>query len=97
MNKGPKLQRISKHVWILPFNSPKDRPNLGYILGGEKALAVDAGHSSSHVEDFYNAIRTTLLACTLYTAKLSQGLKRAINWRRSRQKWTQTRTKPSVF
>ena len=58
MNKGPKLQRISKHVWILPFNSPKDRPNLGYILGGEKALAVDAGHSSSHVEDFYNAIRS---------------------------------------
>ena len=58
MNKGPKLQRISKHVWILPFNSPKDRPNLGYILGGEKALAVDAGHSSSHVEDFYNAIQS---------------------------------------
>ena len=49
MNKGPKLQRISKHVWILPFNSPKDRPNLGYILGGEKALAVDAGHSSNAI------------------------------------------------
>ena len=58
MNRGPKLQRISEHVWILPFNSPKDRPNLGYILGDEKALAVDAGHSSSHVEDFYDAIRS---------------------------------------
>lgn len=58
MRIGSKLQRISKHVWILPFNSPKDRPNLGYILGGEKALAVDAGHSSSHVEDFYSAIRS---------------------------------------
>ncbi len=58
MSRGPKLQRISKHVWIFPFNSPKDRPNLGYILGDEKALAVDAGHSSSHVEDFYNAIRS---------------------------------------
>ena len=61
MNRGPKLQRISEHVWILPFNSPKDRPNLGYILGDEKALAVDAGHSSSHVEDFYDAIRSEAL------------------------------------
>ena len=57
MSRGPKLQRISEHVWIFPFDSPKDRPNLGYILGDEKALAVDAGHSSSHVEDFYDAIR----------------------------------------
>lgn len=57
MNRRQSLLRISEHVWILPFNSPKDRPNLGYILGDEKALAVDAGHSSSHVEDFYNAIR----------------------------------------
>lgn len=51
------LQRISEHIWILPFNTLKDRPNLGYILGDEKALAVDAGHSSSHVKCFYDAIR----------------------------------------
>lgn len=57
MNQNSKLQRLSEHVWIFPFNSPKDRPNLGYILGADKALAVDAGHSSSHVEDFYDAIR----------------------------------------
>ncbi|MDO5455397.1 MAG: MBL fold metallo-hydrolase [Eubacteriales bacterium] len=57
MNRRTRLQRISKHVWILPFNSPKDRPNLGYILGSRMALAVDAGHSSSHVEEFYDAIR----------------------------------------
>ena len=57
MNRNAKLQRISEHVWILPFNSPKDRPNLGYIAGAEKAMAVDAGHSSSHVADFYDAIR----------------------------------------
>lgn len=57
MNQNSKLQRLSGHVWIFPFNSPKDRPNLGYILGADKALAVDAGHSSSHVEEFYDAIR----------------------------------------
>ena len=67
MNRAPKLQRISEHVWILPFNSPKDRPNLGYILGDKKALAVDAGHSSSHVEDFYDAIRAEGLPLPDYT------------------------------
>ena len=57
MNRKTGLQRISEHVWIMPFDSPKDRPNLGYILGSGMALAVDAGHSSSHVEEFYDAIR----------------------------------------
>ena len=57
MNRKTGLQRISEHVWIMPFDSPKDRPNLGYILGSGIALAVDAGHSSSHVEEFYDAIR----------------------------------------
>ena len=57
MNRKPGLQRISEHVWIMPFNSPKDRPNLGYILVAGMALAVDAGHSSSHVEEFYDAVR----------------------------------------
>ena len=38
MSRGPKLQRISEHVWIFPFDSPKDRPNLGYILGDEAKL-----------------------------------------------------------
>lgn len=57
MNGKPGLQKISEHVWIMPFDSPKDRPNLGYILGSGTALAVDAGHSSAHVEEFYDAIR----------------------------------------
>ena len=50
------LQRLSEHTWLFPFDSPKDRPNLGYIRGGNMALAVDAGHSSSHVKDFYEAL-----------------------------------------
>lgn len=52
-----KLKRISNHVWIYPLDTPKDRPNLGYILGDTSALAVDAGHSSSHVQDFYDALK----------------------------------------
>ena len=43
-------------MWILPLETAKDRPNLGYIKGTEWSLAVDAGHSSAHVKDFYQAV-----------------------------------------
>ena len=55
-----RLKKISEHVWILPFDSPKDRPNLGYIKGEASSLAVDAGHSSSHVQDFYEGAHNFL-------------------------------------
>ena len=51
-----RLKKISEHVWVYTFDSPKDRPNLGYICGGKMSIAVDAGHSSSHVADFYEAL-----------------------------------------
>ena len=51
-----KLKKIGAHTWIFPLDSAKDRPNLGYVLGENTALAIDAGHSSSHVEDFYEAL-----------------------------------------
>lgn len=50
------LQQIGAHTWIFPLDSAKDRPNLGYIRGEKMAVAVDAGHSSSHVEEFYQAL-----------------------------------------
>jgi len=56
MKRTGKLIRISPHVWIFPLEGLRDRPNLGYVLGEKTALAVDAGHSASHVEDFYRAI-----------------------------------------
>ena len=42
---------------VFPMEGPRDRPNLGYVLGENMAMAVDAGHSSSHVEDFYGALK----------------------------------------
>ena len=50
------LEKLSEHVWLFPFDSPKDRPNLGYIRGQNIAMAIDAGHSSSHVDDFYSSL-----------------------------------------
>ena len=65
-----KLKKIGAHTWIFPLDSAKDRPNLGYVLGENTALAIDAGHSSSHVEDFYEALdreRLPLPDCTVIT------------------------------
>ncbi len=56
MKSNSRLQQIGEHTWIYPFEAAKDRPNLGYIRGESRAIAVDAGHSSSHVMDFYSAL-----------------------------------------
>ena len=52
-----KLNRISEHVWVYPFEERRDRPNLSYIHGDKWNLAVDAGHSDEHVKEFYNALK----------------------------------------
>ena len=52
-----KLVKISDHVYYYTFDSNLDRPCLGYIKGDNQSLAVDAGHSSRHVNDFYLALK----------------------------------------
>lgn len=65
---GQQLKKISDHVWVYTFDSPKDRPNLGYIHGSRMSMAVDAGHSSSHVADFYCALEEHDLPLPALTA-----------------------------
>ena len=50
------LKQLADRVWIAEYEEERDRPNLGYVLGEHWSLAVDAGHSSAHVEDFYRAL-----------------------------------------
>lgn len=52
-----KLIKLSDRVWYYPYESDRDRPNLGYIKGDHWSMAVDAGHSAAHTEEFYNALR----------------------------------------
>ncbi|MCR4714083.1 MAG: MBL fold metallo-hydrolase [Treponemataceae bacterium] len=47
------LKKLSEHVWFMPFESERDRPNLGYVKGENWSLAIDAGHSEAHVKEFY--------------------------------------------
>ena len=47
-----KLERLTERVWVYPYEEERDRPNLSYIKGDRWSLAVDAGHSDSHVREF---------------------------------------------
>ena len=47
------LKRLTEHIWFMPFEEERDRPNLCYVKGNRLSLAVDAGHSAAHVKEFY--------------------------------------------
>ena len=51
-----RLKQLTDRVWIFPKEDERDRPVLGYVRGDRWSLAVDAGHSDAHVEDFYHAL-----------------------------------------
>lgn len=44
------FSKITEHIYIHPAEHYTDRPNIGYILGKNKALVFDAGNSKNHVE-----------------------------------------------
>ena len=50
------LKRLTEHIWIMPFEEERDRPNLGYVKGEHWSLAIDAGHSAAHVREFYKLL-----------------------------------------
>ena len=47
------LKRLNEHIWLMPYEQERDRPNLCYVKGSRLSLAVDAGHSAAHVGEFY--------------------------------------------
>ena len=47
------LKRLTEHIWYMPFEEERDRPNLGYVKGENFSLAIDAGHSEEHTHEFY--------------------------------------------
>ena len=50
------LKKLSDRIWYYPYEEERDRPNLGYIKGDHFSIAVDAGHSAEHTEEFYRAL-----------------------------------------
>ena len=51
-----KLRKLTEHIWYMPFEEERDRPNLGYIKGDKRSLVVDAGHSEAHIREFYDLL-----------------------------------------
>lgn len=51
------LKRLSEHIWYMPHEEERDRPNLGYVKGDNWSLAIDAGHSKDHTEEFYALLK----------------------------------------
>ncbi len=50
------LKQLSQHIWYMPFEEERDRPNLGYIKGDNYSIAIDAGHSAAHTRQFYDLL-----------------------------------------
>ncbi|MBR3098339.1 MAG: MBL fold metallo-hydrolase [Clostridia bacterium] len=50
------LKKLTEHIWYMPYEEERDRPNLAYIRGADRSLAVDAGHSAAHTRAFYELL-----------------------------------------
>ena len=50
------LKKLTDRIYYLPHEPEADRPMLAYVKGDRLSLAIDAGYSSLHVKDFYEAI-----------------------------------------
>lgn len=52
------FHRLCGRIFYLEHEAEFDRPMLAYIKGDKWSLAIDAGYSASHVQDFYKALET---------------------------------------
>ena len=43
------LYKLSNRIYYSTHEEQRDRPSLGYILGDNFSIAVDAGHSYNHL------------------------------------------------
>lgn len=50
------LMKLTDKIYYLPHETERDRPMLAYVKGAKRSMAIDAGYSSSHVNDFYGAL-----------------------------------------
>lgn len=51
-----KLKKLNDKVYYYPHQPETDRPMLVYLKGGRITLAVDAGNSVAHVDEFYQSL-----------------------------------------
>lgn len=50
------LKKLTERIFYYPHQPEFDRPMLAYLAGDRFSLAVDAGYSAEHVDEFYAAL-----------------------------------------
>lgn len=50
------LKKLTERIFYYPHQPEFDRPMLAYLGGDRFSLAVDAGYSAGHVDEFYAAL-----------------------------------------
>ena len=59
--------KMSEHIYYLKYDEIGDRPNLYYINGKDYSIAIDAGNSKKHINEFYQALKDNKLREPKYT------------------------------
>lgn len=57
-----KLNRLTDRIYCFEHDPEVDRPMLAYVKGDKLTLAIDAGYSARHVDEFYRALALNGLA-----------------------------------
>ncbi|MBQ9424947.1 MAG: MBL fold metallo-hydrolase [Erysipelotrichaceae bacterium] len=61
------LYKYSDRIYYSAYEEERDRPAIGYIRGDKFSVAVDAGHSEDHLNEFYEALKKEGLPLPQFT------------------------------
>lgn len=51
-----KLVQLTNRIYYNPHQPETDRPMQAYLKGNKVSLAIDAGYSARHVDEFYESL-----------------------------------------
>ena len=63
-----RLKKLTDNIYYDPHQPEVDRPMLAYLKGSRMSLAIDAGYSDNHVNDFYEHLNQSGLKKPDFTA-----------------------------
>lgn len=61
-----KLKKLTENIYYSECDSTVDRPTLGYVLGKNISVMIDAGNSRNHVVDYYTSLKEQCLRMPKY-------------------------------
>lgn len=62
------FEKISDKIYIFPYETTTDRPNIGLVIGANHRLIFDAGNSIYHVQQIKMALKEQALGYPDYLA-----------------------------